>query len=110
MENFADNEIMEQLQSEALSKGVKLTYTQKLFYVRLLRYGLEYGNVCPEGISVSLSVDELTSQLSISKRMVIQSLRVLCDCGILLRYKGEKSFPRVSNTTVLKREFYERSN
>lgn len=108
MGNLTDNEIMEQLQSEALGKGVKLTYTQKLFYVRLLRYGLEHGILCPDGISVSLSVNELTRQLSISKRMVIQSLRILCDCGILLRYKGERSFPRGSDTTILKKEFYER--
>lgn len=110
MVKLTDNEIMERLQGEALGKGIKLTYTQKLFFVRLLRYGLEQGNVCPDGISVSLSVNDMTHQLSISKRMVIQSLRVLSDCGILLRYKGEKSFPRGADTTVIKSEFYERSN
>lgn len=108
MVRLTDNEIMERLQSVAMGCGIKLTYTHKVFFVRLLVYASGYGETCPEGIRISLSVNELSECLSISKRMVIQSLRVFSDCGILLRYKGENTFPRSADVTVLKKEFYER--
>lgn len=42
-------------------------------------------------------------KLQVSDKIVFtQSLRVLCDCGILLRYKG------MVFTTVAKKEFFER--
>lgn len=110
MSRLTDNTIMLRLQSTAVSRGIKITYTQKLFYIRLLVYASKHGESCPEGFKISMSVDELSDCLSISKRMVIQSLRVLSDCGILLRYKGERSFPRSADVTILKKEFYERSD
>lgn len=105
---LTDNEIMVLLQKEALTYGVKLTYTQKVFYLRLLMYAMSEGEPCSEGLKVSLSVNDMSSCLSISKRMVVNSLRVLSDCGILLRYKGENTFPRSSDVTVMKKQFFER--
>ena len=102
-----DIEIMERLQTKALSCGVWLTYTQKVFFLRLVSYAADKGQPCSEGLRVSLSVNEMPSFLNISKRMVIQSLRVLSDCGILLRYNG-MTFPR-SVFTIVKKKFYERS-
>jgi len=107
MARMTDNEIFERLQSTAGDYGIRLTYTHKLFYVRLLAYASEHGEVCPEGLKVSLSVNEMSTCLSITKRMVEQSLRAFSDSGILLR-NIKKSFPR-SCDTVLKKEFYERS-
>lgn len=106
MDMATDIEIMERLQKKALSNGVRLTYTQKIFFLRLVSYTADKGEPCPEGLRISLSVDEMTSFLNISKRMVIQSLRILSDCGILLRYNG-MTFPR-SILTIIKKEFYER--
>lgn len=112
MNRATDLEIMERLQAKALSCGTHLTYTQKLFFLRLLSYADSQDNsLCPDGLCVSLSVNEMVSTLNVTKRMVIQSLRILSDCGILLRYKGAtNTFPPVASITVLKREFYERSN
>lgn len=107
MEKVTDIEIMERLQTKALSYGVRLTYTQKLFFLRMVAYAADNGKTCPEGLRISLSVNEMASVLDISKRMVIQSLRVLSDCGILLRYNG-MTYPR-SVFTIIKKEFYERS-
>jgi len=107
MDMARDNEIMERLQTTALSYGVRLTYTQKLFYLRLVSYAADKGEPCPEGLKVSLSVIEMAFFLDVSKRMIIQSLRIFSDCGILLRYNG-MTFPR-SVMTIIKKEFYERS-
>lgn len=105
-----DIEIMERLQSRAVTCGKRLTYTHKLFYMRLLNYAAGEKALCPEGLKVSLTVSEMTSVLNITKRMVVQALKNLSDCGILLRYKGEKSFPPNADITIIKKEFYERSN
>lgn len=107
MDIATDIEIMERLQTKALSYGVRLTYTQKIFFLRLVVFAADKGEPCPEGLCVSLSVNEMASFLDISKRMVIQSLRILSDCGILLRYNG-MTFPR-SVLTIIRIEFYERS-
>lgn len=103
-----ENNIMERLQKSAVSHGLRLTYTQQTFYLRLVSYAIEKGELCPEGLKLSLSINDMVSSLNISKRMVIKSLKNLSDCGILFRYNG-MTFPR-SMTTVIKKEFYERDN
>jgi hypothetical protein len=107
MVRLTDNEIFEKLQSTAGNCKIRLTYTQKLFYIRLLEYADKYGTSCPEGLKISLSVNEMSSCLSITKRMVIQSLRVFIDCGVLLRYR-RNTFPANACVTILKHEFYEK--
>lgn len=99
--------IMERLQSAAASRGVHLTYTQNLFFLRLLRYAVNHGVSCREGLSVTLTVDEMVEVLEIKKRMVILSLRNLSDCGILLRYEGG-TFPRSACDTIIRRKIFER--
>lgn len=102
-----DNEIIETLQAAAAKKGVKLTYTHKLFFVKLLTYACKYGQNCPEGIMVLMPIDDLAAYLSISTRMVSQSLKVLRDCDIIIRCRGEKKFPRGISRTIIKKEYYE---
>lgn len=108
MKTKTDNEIIENLQSTAANKGVNLTYTHKLFFLKLLNYACKYGYVCPEGIKVFMSVADLSKYLSVSRRMVSQSLKVFTDCDIILRCEGEKTFPRSTNITILKKEYYEK--
>lgn len=103
-----DNEIMKRLQASALAYGVRLTYAQKVFYLRLVAYAAVNGESCPEGLKIYLSVNEMAAFFDISKRMVTKCLRIFTDCGILLRYNG-MTFPR-SAITIIKKEFYERSN
>lgn len=116
MVRLTDIEIMELLQHTAEDCGIRLTYMQKIFYIRLLAYALKHGEVCPEGLKISLSVNEMSVCLSLSKRMVIKCLRLLVDCGVILRYSSldnatmskQNTFP-AKCITILKREFYERS-
>lgn len=102
-----DYEIMECLQTTAKDKGIKLTYTHELFFLRLLEYGKTEGVKCPEGIKVVLSVNEMSERLSISQRMVVSSLRTLSSCGAILRQRDIKTFPQSKSATILKNIFYE---
>lgn len=95
-------DIMERLQSRASACGIRLTLTHKVFFLRLVDYAISVNDVVGDGLRFSLSEDDMAATFAISKRMVTQSLRVLCDCGILLRYKG------MVFTTVAKKEFFER--
>lgn len=104
---ITENDIIEKLQSTAINKGVNLTYTHKLFFLKLLDYAKEHGESCPEGMQILVSVSNLSKKLSISPRMVTQSLQVFRECGIIQRRAGEKTFPRSISTTVLKKEFYD---
>lgn len=97
-----DMEIMERLQSSASACGIRLTFTHKVFFLRLVDYAISVNDVVGDGLRISLSEDDMAATFAISKRMVTQSLRVLCDCGILLRYTG------MVFTTVAKKEFFER--
>ena len=97
-----DMEIMERLQSRASACGIRLTFTHKVFFLRLVDYAISVNDVVGDGLRISLSEDDMAATFAISKRMVTQSLRVLCDCGILLRYTG------LVFTTVAKKEFFER--
>lgn len=103
---MTENEIIERLQSTAVSQGVNLTYTHKVFFLKLLDYAKIHGERCPEGMQVLMSVSNLSEKLSISPRMVTQSLQVFRKCGIIQRREGEKTFPRSISTTVLRKEFY----
>lgn len=97
-----DLEIMERLQSRANACGKRMTLTHKIFFLRLVDYAISLNDVVENGLRISLSEDDMAATFDISKRMVTQSLRVLSDCGILLRYKG------LVFTTVAKKEFFER--
>ena len=97
-----DLKIMEHLQSRANDYGIRLTFTHKVFFLRLVDYAISVNDVVEDGLRISLSEDDMAATFDISKRMVTQSLRVLCDCGILLRYKG------MVFTTVVKKDFFER--
>lgn len=107
-EEYTENELIEDLQYAAASKGINLTYTHKLFFLKLLDYARENGDYCPEGIKILMSIEDLSKCLSISSRMVSQSLKIFKDCGIILRCENKKTFPRSTNVTILKKEYYEK--
>lgn len=111
MKNYVratENEILSSLTKEASSKGVVLTYTHKLFFLRLLDYAEKAGENTENGLSVTLSVQGLSEALKIPLRTAIQSLNRLTACGALIRTEGEKTFPRSPSITVVCRKFYEK--
>lgn len=108
---MTDFEIMERLQDAASGCDAKLTYAHKLFFLKLLAYADGRGESCvgcTEGIRFSMSVREFSDRLSVPQRTVMQALRALEDCGIILRRAGRKAFPRGRSITVIKKGYYEK--
>lgn len=102
-----DEIILIKLNNLARQKGVKLTLTHKLFYLKLVKYAIDNGECLPDRYIVEKTERELSEHLGISFRMVTQSLQVLTKCGVIGRIKGERSFPRTPNKTVIYKAIFE---
>ena len=102
-----DEIILIKLNKVARQKGVKLTLTHKLFYLKLVKYAVDNGEWLPDRYIIEKPEKELSEILGISFRMVTQSLQVLTKCGVIDRVKGERSFPRTPNKTVIYKELFE---
>jgi len=99
------NNLLTLLKNQSDNKGVKLNLSHIAFYVRLLGCAYSKGEECEEGLKISMSVEEMSKACEVTKTKVMEALNRLSDCGIILRYKGENSFPRHPNDTVLLWEF-----
>lgn len=103
-------EILSRLTKEALANGKSLTYMHKFFFLRLLDYAEKNGEDTGAGLSVSLSVTELSQVLKIPLKTVSYSLKNLLSCGVLYRVDGEKTFPRSPSMTIINKKIYEKEN
>lgn len=84
-----------------------LTYTHKLFFLRLLNMAVSKGYDTQNGLAVDVSVQELSQVLNIPMRSTIQSLNRLSACGAIGRVAGEKTFPRSTTITTIEKSMYE---
>lgn len=106
--NVTDAEILERLNIVAREKGVHLTYTHKLFFLRLLNLCESEGCETKNGLEITKSTQQLAVALDISPRAVTQSITRLLDCGAILRNVGEKPFPSCyAYVTIISPAFYE---
>lgn len=103
-------EILSRLTKEALANGMSLTYMHKFFFLRLLDYAEKNGEYTEMGLSVSLSVTELSQALKIPLKTVSYSLKNLLSCGVIYRLDGEKTFPRSPSMTIINKKIYEKEN
>ena len=110
MVRATENEILVCLNRIATGQGVVLTHAHKLFFLRLLECADKYGQQSLYGLSVTLSVQELSVQLAIPLRTATQSLNRLVSCGALERQDGEKTFPRSATITTIPKNIYEKEN
>jgi DNA-binding MarR family transcriptional regulator len=105
--DVTDAEILERLNKAAKEKGIVLTYTHKLFFLRLLNLCASEGRETENGLEITKSTQQLAVALNISPRAVTQSLKRLLDCGAILRRVGEKPFPSCyAYVTTIVPEFY----
>jgi len=100
--------IFSRLTKAAKSSGVVLTYTHKLFFLRLLDLAESMRHDADHELCVTLSVQELSKTLEIPLRTTIQCLNRLTACDALKRTGGEKTFPRSPTTTTINKKFYEK--
>ena len=87
MERITNNDLFKRLQKAANEHDVTLTYSSKLFYIRVLDYALTHGEETDEGISIDLSVKKMAEMADISDRMAEKALKSLSESGVILRNK-----------------------
>jgi DNA-binding transcriptional regulator GbsR (MarR family) len=114
-------EILERIQEQENSwlaiapeeekKKFKITYDTNIFYLRMLNYAVENGEVCPEGLFIRLTIAEMVKILGYSGGKTQKSISSLSKCGIIRRTDDsgiEAPATRIPATTILKKEFYEK--
>jgi|GEM_PF-3214908 len=107
MDKATDFEIFMKLNTAAKRTDVKLTYTNKLFFIRLLNLCTLEGEETKEGYKIRMSALELADKLDISSKMVIKSVDTLVACGAVKRYVTNKKLQE-SYDTILTPQFYEK--
>ena len=103
MKRITNNDLFKRLQKAANDHEVTLTYSSKIFYIRILDYALTHGKDLDEGISVDLSVKKMAEMADISDRMAEKALKSLSESGVILRNKVSTRLA----FTIFVRSFYE---
>ena len=101
-----DTEILMRLTDRSLGFGVDLTYTHKLFFLRLLELCIKDNKRKDGAYRISLSEAQLSQELDISVRMVTQSISRLKACEAIKRYKIKGSSPHLPSTIELNPDIY----
>lgn len=103
-----EREILSRLTKMASEKNVNLTYSHKLFFLRLLEYADAQDNDTPEGLTVYLSVKDLAKTLNVPFRTTIQCINRLTTCGAIRRYNELVGWGRSPSETVINKSIYEK--
>lgn len=103
---LTEKELLFMLSAEAEKSGVNLTYTHRIFFLRLLEYAERNGVEEADGFRVALSVAELSRVLDISLRTTTQSLNRLAACGALQRITERKTYPRSPTVTFIEKKYF----
>ena len=98
-------EILIRLNEAAQKADVILTYTHKLFFMRLLNYIIDNG--C-KNYTITFSITELSKTLNQPTRTIVQCLSRLTACGAIIREPASdllfpnKPYYRAYTTTINK--------
>lgn len=84
-----DEEILFKLCNISMLHDIKLTLTNKIFFLKLLKYMIENGEEDFEKYSVIIKVKEMSDIFDISPRMITHSLKRLTKCGVVERIPVE---------------------
>lgn len=105
---LSDNEVVLRLGELAKQSGVRLTYSQNMFYLSLLHYAEKHGVFDEETQEyyLQLSVAEFVEKLHSPHTTVIKSLKLLSDCGAIRRVKHKRAFRKITQNEYEKNEAY----
>lgn len=95
MKRLSNNDLFKRLQKVANEYNeshpdkddISLTYSTKIFYIKVLDYALEHGEETERGFSVDLSVKEMAKIGGVSDGMSEKAIKTLSESGIILRNK-----------------------
>lgn len=102
MERLSNNDLFKLLQKTAIEHNVTLTYSSKIFYIRILDYAITHGEDTESGKEIDLSVSKMAELSNLSNRMAEKALKALSESGVILR--NNLSTRKVF--TVFLRSFY----
>ena len=103
MKRISNNDLFKRLQKAASEHDVTLSYSAKLFYIRILDYALTHGEDTEDGMSIDLPVKKMAEMAELSDRMAEKALKFLSESGVILRNKISTRLA----ITVFVRSFYE---
>jgi len=92
-----ENDILLRLNAAAKTAGVRLSYSNKIFFLRLLDAA-----ECRNGIyRTFLTVNEFSESFNMPKRTVVDSLRRLSACNAIVRRPRTKpQFTRLNKSII----------
>lgn len=106
MREFNVNDILAKIQTVSQEKGIRLTYTNMMVYLKLIEYAKKNESAAVNyynSVRFSVTTVGLAKYCSVAPRMITDTLNKLSECGII-KYKINK--PKPSIVTLLKC-FYE---
>ncbi|MBR6004591.1 MAG: hypothetical protein IK068_07720 [Lachnospiraceae bacterium] len=103
MNRITNNELFKRIQKVASEQEVSLTYSAKVFYIRILDYALTHGEDVENGKSIDLPVRKMAEIAEVSDRMAETALKALSESGVILRNKISTRLA----ITIFLRSFYE---
>ena len=77
--------ILINLKKIAQQKEINLTYTHKVFFIRLLDYVMKNGEELNDRYITNLTEKEMSEIFGFSLRMITQSIQVLTKIGVIER-------------------------
>lgn len=95
---LTDSEILLKLEELAQQHNVKLSFAHKLFYISLLHLCEEAGELDEDSKQyfVELSVSAFVERFRVSHTTIVQSLKLLNECGAIRREKHKRAFRKVT--------------
>lgn len=95
---LTDSEILLKLEELAQPHDVRLSFAHKLFYISLLHLCEELGEFDENSKQyfVELSVSAFVQKFRVSHTTVVQSLKLLSECGAIRREKHKRAFRKVT--------------
>lgn len=100
---YSNAEILHSLVRLSSEKNVRLTPTNKAFYIALYSFFDKHGNFddSKDMYYIQFSCRELANLLQFSYKMVCISLQVLDLCGVIVRVDCPKTFKHLPNGEYL---------
>lgn len=94
------NSILKKLDSMAVSKNFKLSYTNKLVFMYIIKIAIINGDDTGNELEINLSIRKLSKMMNLSNTIVAASLKKLQKLEALERKSGKKTY-----STIIKKEW-----
>lgn len=94
---LTDSEILLKLQGLAQQYNIRLSFAHKMFYISLMHLCEEIGELDEDSKQyfIELSVSAFAQRFRVSHTTIVQSLKLLSECGAIRREKHKRAFCKI---------------